>query len=222
MNWGSTNYLTLGGNTAAALNINTAYNFTRPVTFISGSGSDITIAGQLTSSSTGAGTSNTAAVVLDSVRNFVNTAGATAISDGSGRWLIYSTDPASDTLGGLTSNFIQYNSTYGVTPVLGTGNGFLYSVSNGVLLLPNSLNLSQNAQYLLAGHQLGVNPDETQLLTAGVLPERVYSCLDRKAKPVDCNAMAMWQGDDLGGMTLTHANGELNSLPRKVSIKAKA
>src|SRR5205085_884220 len=117
MNWSSTNYLTVGDNTAGALTINTGYSFAKPVTFISGSASDITIAVQPTITSSGAGTPNTAAVLLDAGRNFINAAGASAISAGNGRWLIYSTDPAGDTLGGLASNFIQYNSTYGVTSV---------------------------------------------------------------------------------------------------------
>src|SRR5207249_8516360 len=47
-------------------------------------------------------------------------------------WLVYSTDPASDTRGGLVYNFKQYNATYGVTVVLGTGNGFLYSIAPSI------------------------------------------------------------------------------------------
>jgi filamentous hemagglutinin family protein len=132
MNWGSSNYLTLGASTAGALTINTGYSFPKPVTFISGSASDIMIAGQLTSSSSGAGTPNTAAVVLDAGRNFINTVGASAIIDGSGRWLIYSTNPASDTRGGLVYNFKQYNATYGITTVLGAGNGFLYTIAPSI------------------------------------------------------------------------------------------
>jgi hypothetical protein len=308
LNWGSNSYLTLGNSTAGALTINTGYSFTKPVTFISGSASDITIVGQLTSSSTGAGTPNTAAVVIDAGRNFLNTAGASAISDGSGRWLIYSTNPASDTRGGLVYNFKEYNATYGVTAVLGTGNGFLYTIApsvtsslignvtkvydgtttaglaagnyavsgtidgdsvtlnnpasgsydtinvgitknvsvsglsiagstdgaatvyryqlasttananigvitagltadmTGATLVVNGgliTGLPGNVQYLLSRPQ---NGDE-QLLTVGVLPEGVYSCLNRQDEPVDCNAIAMWKEDDLGGNTLTQRNG---------------
>jgi hypothetical protein len=129
MNWGSSNYLTVGGSTAGALTVNTGFSFAKPVTFISGSASDLTIAALLTDSSTGAGTPDTAAVVLDAGRNFINTVGAGAISAASGRWLIYSTNPASDTRGGLVYNFKQYNATYGVTAVLGAGNGFLYTLA---------------------------------------------------------------------------------------------
>jgi hypothetical protein len=221
LNWGSTHYLTIGDSTTGALTINTGYSFANPVTFISGSAADITIAGQLTSSSTGAGTPNTAAVVLGSGRNFLNTAGASAISATSGRWLIYSTDPAADTLGGLASSFIQYSSTYGITPVLGTGNGFLYSADDTMIPLADLLALSQNAQYLLAGHQRADNIDDAELLTAGVLPERVYSCLDRKEESVNCNAMAMWK-DDSDGVTLTQDSGKANPRLRKVLMNEKA
>ena len=39
---------------------------------------------------------------------------------------MYSNDPAADTRGGLVPDFKQYGATYGVTPVLGSGDGFLY------------------------------------------------------------------------------------------------
>jgi filamentous hemagglutinin family protein len=207
MAWGSTNYLTVGDSTAGALTLNTGYSFAKPVTFLSGSASDITIGGQLTSSSTGAGTPSMAAVVLAAGRNFINTAGASAISDASGRWLIYSTNPAADTQNGLTSNFTQYSSTYGVTPVTGSSNGFLYRVNNGVILFPASLVLSQNAQYLLAGLQ-PANPDEAELLTAGVLPESVYFCLNSREEPVTCNAVAMWGIDQRSRITVNRENGK--------------
>ncbi|MBU4320211.1 MAG: hypothetical protein KJ739_03890, partial [Nitrospinae bacterium] len=76
-------------------------------------------------------TTNTATSgnIIAAGQNFINNAGAGALSTSSGRWLVYSTDPANDTRGGLTYNFKQYNATYGVTDVQGTGNGFLYSVA---------------------------------------------------------------------------------------------
>ena len=71
-------------------------------------------------------------LVLVAGGNFINNTGASALAPGAGRWLVYSTNPASDTRGGLVYNFKQYNATYGVTPVLGTGNGFLYSVAPSI------------------------------------------------------------------------------------------
>jgi hypothetical protein len=60
---------------------------------------------------------------------FVNNAGAGALSTPAGRWLVYSTNPALDTRGSLAYDFKQYNATYGVTPVQGSGKGFLYSIA---------------------------------------------------------------------------------------------
>uniref|UniRef100_UPI00180B3F3B beta strand repeat-containing protein n=1 Tax=Polaromonas sp. TaxID=1869339 RepID=UPI00180B3F3B len=67
-------------------------------------------------------------VVLVAKQNFVNTFGAGVINPGTGRWLVYSTNPASDTRNGLTANFKQYNATYG-DAILGTGNGFVHTVA---------------------------------------------------------------------------------------------
>lgn len=60
--------------------------------------------------------------------SFINGFGAGAFP-GSGRWLVWSGNPASDTRGGLVYDFKQYAATYGATTVLGTGNGFMYSVA---------------------------------------------------------------------------------------------
>jgi len=66
---------------------------------------------------------------------FVNLFGAGALSAPAGRWLVWSSNPSPfsgampDNRGGLAYDFKQYNATYGVTPVQGTGNGFLYTVA---------------------------------------------------------------------------------------------
>ncbi len=74
--------------------------------------------------------SGQAGVKLTTSGNFVNNAGANAVSAGSGaRWLVYSTNPTLDTTGGLTPDFIQYAAGAGTTPTPTTGSGFLYSVS---------------------------------------------------------------------------------------------
>src|SRR5205823_12166173 len=81
-----------------------------------------------TVSAAGAGDS----LVLVAGGNFINSTGASALAPGAGRWLVYSTNPALDTRGGLAYNFKQYNATYGVTAVLGTGNGFLYTIAPSI------------------------------------------------------------------------------------------
>jgi len=76
-------------------------------------------------------TSNTAVQVVTGGA-FTNSAslGAGAITTGaSGHWLIWSQNPANDTLGGLAFDFKQYNATFGTTTPLGTGNGILYTLA---------------------------------------------------------------------------------------------
>lgn len=91
-------------------------------------GRDVTLNAVISASNSGN------AVVVSSDRNFVNNAGAGAldVSHASGRWLVYSSDPADNTLGGLSADFKRYNKTYaGYAPgsVVETGNGFLYSIA---------------------------------------------------------------------------------------------
>jgi len=61
--------------------------------------------------------------------NFLNNAGNTAFSTPSGRWLVYSSDPASTTEG-FTSYNKLYNKTYAGNPpaTISSGNHFLYSI----------------------------------------------------------------------------------------------
>lgn len=64
--------------------------------------------------------------------NFINNSGASAIStSGDGRWLIWSSNPANNTRGGLAYDFKQYNATYGSTAVSGGAaeDGFLYTLA---------------------------------------------------------------------------------------------
>lgn len=72
-------------------------------------------------------------VTLTAANNFINNAGASALSSASGKWLVYSASPTTDTRGGLTPQFIQYNAAAGATP-LGTGNGFLYQLAPTVAI----------------------------------------------------------------------------------------
>ncbi len=84
---------------------------------------DITVNGVVTAS--GAGDS----IVLAAAGNFVNNAGAGALNPGAGRRLVWSSNPALDNRGGLSFAFKQYDADFGITPVAGAGNGFLYSIA---------------------------------------------------------------------------------------------
>ena len=123
--WGSGHTLTLGGATAGATTVSTGFVFANPLAIVSGVGADITLAAPLISSSPFAGPTLT----LSAGGNFVNTAGAAALVPGSGVWRVYSTDPTADSRGGLVADFKQYDAIYGVTPVLGSGDGFLYRIA---------------------------------------------------------------------------------------------
>jgi filamentous hemagglutinin family protein len=58
---------------------------------------------------------------------FVNQAGSGVFSIPAGtRWLVYSNNPDSDTMGGLVPDFKQYGAFYPQTAATGTGNGALY------------------------------------------------------------------------------------------------
>jgi trimeric autotransporter adhesin len=100
-----------------------------------GVSADLTISGQLTASGTGT------PVTLAAGRNFINGVGSGVLSlsgAGSPRWLIYSTNPASNTLGGLSESFHRYSCTYGGScPALGSGNGLLYSLSPTITVTAN-------------------------------------------------------------------------------------
>jgi fibronectin-binding autotransporter adhesin len=84
----------------------------------------ITLGGSLTAG--GAGD----AIVLVAGTDFDNS-GNHSLNPGTGRWLVYSTDPGNDTRGaGLLAayDFKQYNTTFG-GGILGSGDGFIYSLA---------------------------------------------------------------------------------------------
>ena len=115
---GSARNATLHDSNALALGASTVTG-----AFVATAGGSVTLNGVINAG--GAGN----AIVLAAAGNFVNNAGAAALVPGSGRWLVYSSDPAADTRGGLLYDFKQYDATYGATPVLGTGDGMLYSLA---------------------------------------------------------------------------------------------
>ena len=87
-------------------------------------------------------TSTGDAVVLVAGGNYSNTAGVAAISAGSGRWVVYSTNPASNTFGGLASgNAAVYNTTHAGTPPSGIAAGNRY-----VFSFQPTANITANAQ----------------------------------------------------------------------------
>jgi filamentous hemagglutinin family protein len=129
---------------AGDINVDAAISWTNPaasLTLLAYNGINVNApisgAGQVVMNAAGAnltlGASGTVSaqggITLGTAGNFVNNAGASALSVGSSAtWLVYSTNPTLDTTGGLAPSFIQYNAAYGATPAV-SGSGFLYSVA---------------------------------------------------------------------------------------------
>ncbi|WP_201494875.1 YDG domain-containing protein [Rubrivivax sp. A210] len=77
-----------------------------------------------------AGAAGDALVVNAGSGPFVNNAGAGALAVNAGaRWLVWSGDPAADTVGGLAAAFRQYSASFGSTVPAAPGNGLLYSLA---------------------------------------------------------------------------------------------
>jgi trimeric autotransporter adhesin len=120
-------------NPAATLTLS-AYNAINVNAAVSGAGPVVMQAtnGNLTIAS-GASIAGNSGVTLGTGASFVNLAGAGALSAGSGaRWLVYSTNPATDTTGGLTPDFIQYAAPFAATPAQASGDGLLYSAAPSI------------------------------------------------------------------------------------------
>ena len=137
-------------NTASSSLIVTSGNYSSSTGSVTTSGGNLAVsgalnAGSVTLSASGsvtlnAGSSITAtgsvsdSIVINGAR-FANSAGSGALSPGVGRYLVWSSnanpfgDGTPDDRGSLAYDFKQYNATYGSTTVLGTGNGFLYTLA---------------------------------------------------------------------------------------------
>jgi hypothetical protein len=117
-----------------------------------GASGNITLNGVLTATGT-----NTA-ILLAAGNDFINNAGVSALVTPSGRWLVYSTNPADNTLGGLTSTFHRYSCTYGGScPTFpASGNGLLYTVTPLLTITPNGVVLNYGTAASLAGYGYSV------------------------------------------------------------------
>ena len=118
-------------NAAATLTLS-AYNAINVNASVNGKGAvAMQAAGGNLSIASGASIEADAGVVLGTGGNFINSAGSNAVSTGagSGRWLVYSTNPTLDVANGLAPGFVQYAASYQTAPAQASGNGFLYSVA---------------------------------------------------------------------------------------------
>lgn len=81
------------------------------------------------------------AITLASGHNFNSAGGIGALYTPLGRWLVYSTDPANNTLTGLTAHYRRFSCTPGGScpAIPSTGNGFLYSMTPMLTITPDTL-----------------------------------------------------------------------------------
>ncbi|MEI7748805.1 MAG: YDG domain-containing protein, partial [Chlorobiaceae bacterium] len=79
----------------------------------------------------GVSVDGTGNIVLFAAGNFTNNAGAGALATGSGRWLVYSTDPLQDQRNGLVPEFKLYNASIKTSlPTATNGkDGFVYTIA---------------------------------------------------------------------------------------------
>ena len=90
------------------------------------------------------------AIQLASAQNFLNSGNYTFTTAGTSRWLVYSTNPANDTLGGLTSELRRFGCSYtsgcaaGVS-IPAAGNGFIYSYAPTLTATPSAVSLIYGA-----------------------------------------------------------------------------
>nr|WP_050781049.1 autotransporter-associated beta strand repeat-containing protein [Bradyrhizobium sp. ORS 278] len=124
------------------------------------SGHDLTLA-------SGASLSG-ASPVLAAANAFINNAGAGAVAATSGRWLIYSSAPGSDSFGGLDSgNTALWNATYASRPpgsIAAAGNRYLFATQPALTFTPTSLAKTYGTDatstlatsYAVSGYQPGV------------------------------------------------------------------
>jgi hypothetical protein len=155
--------LTIGRNDSTQLLTAAGYSWNNNTTLLSGSGgitftgvqamgahtllAKTASTGDVTIANGGGATSTAAndAIILASAHNFANSSGgATPLSvTGGGRWLVYSTNPASDTLNSMTGAFRRFSCTYGGScPTLGAGNGLLYTLTPTLTATPAAIALT--------------------------------------------------------------------------------
>lgn len=79
------------------------------------------------------------AIVLAASGNFI--AAGNTLSTPNGRWLVYSTNPAGNSVTGMQSsvNFQQYGAAYPAAAAQSTGNGFLYSGASSIVVPVSAL-----------------------------------------------------------------------------------
>lgn len=153
-------HITIGSNSVSGALTANAYTWGADASLLTGSGNIAingvqtmgghtllanTASGDITIGASGGATSNAsgdAIILAASGGDFINNNTGTPLTANGGRWLVYSTDPANNTLNGITSDFFRYSCTYGGScpSFPSSGNGLLYSITPviTVTLIPDA------------------------------------------------------------------------------------
>ena len=177
---------------AADLNIGTSV-WNDPVHFLTSA--DILLNGTVTSTEA----SGTSIVLASAAGDFINNAGASGINPGGGRYLVYSTSPANNTLGGLTGFNKLYNKTYaGYAPgsVSETGNIHLFSIAPTLTVTANDVS-----------REYGLANSLTATITGFIDGDTVGTATTGTAGLTTSGTI----GSDVGSYSITAALGSLAS-----------
>ena len=165
--------ITIGSTSDTNLMSLNSYTWNAPLTLFSGTGS-IAINGAQTmggntfladttggnialgsSGSISSSASGNAITLAASDGNFTNSnSSSSALSATGGRWLVYSTSPADDTLGNISGDFNRYTCAYGGScpSFPASGNGLLYSYTPYLTATPNSFAITYGTSANLTGY----------------------------------------------------------------------
>ena len=170
---------------------------------------------------TASGSGNSLILASTKDGNFINNVGAGVLETSSGRWLIYSTNPANDTLGGLTPDKKRYNTTYPTIPdnFLAKNNGLIYSVAP-------TLTITVDNKDRFYGYG---NPPLTFASSGFIDGDTVGTALTGSITTAavstsNVGAYLITQGTvaDLLGYTINFTNGTLTLAARPITLAAVA
>jgi hypothetical protein len=199
----------------SSINVNGALNAT---SILLTADNDIVLnSGTLTASGSG----NSLILATTNNGDFTNNVGAGVLAAASGRWLIYSTDPANDTLGGLVPDKKRYNTTFPTIPGSfgASDDGALYSIAPTLTITADDKNrVYGDSNPALTFPSSGFIDGDTvgTALTGSITTTAVSTS--------NVGTFAITQGTlaDLLGYTISFTNGTLTVTARALTITADA
>ena len=134
--------------------------------------------------------------------NFYNNSGSGALVSPAGNWSVYSTNPASDNVGGLSNNFRRFSCTYGGScPAFPGGqNGLFYSRVPVVMVSPTAFSLVYGSNVpSLTNYSYNLN---------GYLDNDLVADVRSGSLSGSTNYV---QGNNIGNYNINYSSGNLTS-----------